>query len=442
MVSDLRSRHKRVVRLPRRFFSRFYWRTRVRRFETRFVHRTAVRLSGLPLVTVTGTNGKTAVTLLIDRILRDAGYRTGCACTEGVLTDGEWLVRGDEAGSRGLWWASRQPGLQALVAETARGGILRYGLGFSLCHASVVTNVYADHLGLYGVSSVEKMAEVKSILPERTRSDGVTVLNGDQPLVREMAAKSSAPVVYFTLAEPLESWEHCWFVRDDAIHCKHGASVERVLDVDRVHLAYGGAVRFQIANAMAAMAAVEGLRPWLPVPRSSMERTLATFGRDPHDLPGRMQLFRYEGAEVLVSSSKNPETYSQEIPLLQRLARAHGYRRIVCIVSNVGNRDRAHFQAVSWAAAALGDLVVCVPPYPQLLRGRTGEEIVRLLESEVPADKIVRPRVPRLPDIIAELQRADSPATLFVAFASRVSSAIDVDDIVARGEPMTMRFEP
>jgi cyanophycin synthetase len=441
VASDALERHKSAVRSPRRFFSRFYWRVRARRFVTRFVHRTAVRLSGLPLVVVTGTNGKTAVTLLISRILCDAGYRTGCACTEGVLADGEWIVRGDEAGSRGLWWASRRPGLQALVAETARGGILRYGLGFSLCHVSVVTNVYADHLGLYGVTSVEEMAAVKSILPERTRRDGVTVLNGDQPLVRDMASKSAARVVYFTLAEPLESWENCWFVRDGAIYCKRGPSVERVVDVERVQLAYGGAVRFQIANAMAAMAAVEGLRPWLPVSRSSIEHTLATFGRDPHDLPGRMQLFRYEGADVLVSSSKNPETYSQEIPVLQRLARAHGYRRVICVVSNVGNRDRAHFQAVSRAVAALGDLVVCVPPYPHLLRGRTGEEIVRLLESEVPAEKIVRPRATRLPDVIAELQRADSPSTLFVAFASRVSSAIDVDDIVARGEPIPMRFD-
>lgn len=265
----------------RRFFSRVYWRVRARRLVTRFVHRTAVGMSRLPLVAVTGTNGKTAVTLLISRILCDAGYPTGCACTEGVLADGEWIVRGDEAGSRGLW---------------------------------------------------------------------------------------------------------------------------------------------------------------LPVSRSSMEHTLATFGRDPHDLPGRMQLFRYEGAEVFVSSSKNPETYAQEIPLLQRLARAHGYRRVICVVSNVGNRDRAHFQAVSRAVAALGDLVVCVPPYPYLLRGRTGDEIARLLESEVPAAKIVRTRATRLPDMIAELQRADSPSTSFVGFASRVSSAIDVDDIVARGEPMPMRF--
>lgn len=429
------------MRWPRRFFRRSYWRVHALRLQTRFVHRTAIHLSGRPLVAVTGTNGKTAVTLLIERILRDAGYRTGCACTEGVLVDGQWRATGDESGSRGLWWASRERGVQALVAETARGGILRYGLGFSRCHASVVTNVHADHLGLEGVTSVEEMAAVKSILPQRTRSDGVAVLNGDQPLVRDMAAKTPARPVYFTLEDPLPHWQYCWFVRDGGIHRKRGENVERVIDVDRVFLAHGGAVRFQVANAMAALAAVEGLDPWLTVPRASMERTLATFGRDPRDLPGRMQLFRYEGADVLLSSSKNPETYAQEIPLIKRLARGLGYQRVVCLVSNVGNRDRAHFRAVSHSVADLGDLVVCFPPHPELLRGRTGEEIVRLLESEITPHKIARTRGRHLPEVLAELQPEGSPSTLFVAFASRVSSAIDVDDIVARGTFLPMHFE-
>jgi cyanophycin synthetase len=424
----------------RRFFNRWYWTRQGRKLKLRFVRRPLLTLGGLPLVAITGTNGKTTTTLLINRILRDAGFRTGCSCTEGVLIDDQWVVHGDEAGGRGLWLASRPRGLQALVAETARGGILRYGLGFSACHASVVTNVAADHLGQHGVESVEDLAEVKSTLPRHTRRDGVTVLNGDQPLVCEMATKSPARAVYFTLNEPLTSWEHCYFVRDGAIHRKHGAETERVVDVDRIYMAHGGAVTFQVANAMAAIAAVEGLQPWLTVPRSSIEQSLASFGRDPRDIPGRMQLFRYEGADVLISLSKNPDTYGREIPLLQRLARAHGYGRVVCIVSNVANRDESHFREVSRLVASMGDLVVGVPPHDEYLRGKTREEIVRLLESEVPAEKVARMRATTLPGMIAELQGAGSPSTLFVSFASRISSAVDVDDVVKRGELLPMRF--
>ena len=389
---------------------------------------------------VTGTNGKTTTTLLINRILRDAGYRTGCSCTEGVLIDGQWVVHGDEAGSRGLWLASRPRGLHALVAETARGGILRYGLGFSACHASVVTNVAADHLGQHGVESVEDLAEVKSTLPRHTRRDGVTVLNGDQPLVRDMAAKSRARPVYFTLNRPLDAWQDCYFVRDGAILRKRGATLEHVVDVDLIYMAHGGTVTFQVANAMAAIAAVEGLQPWLSVSRTSIAQSLTSFGRDPRDIPGRMQLFRYEGADVLVSLSKNPDTYGREIPLLQQLARAHGYGRVVCVVSNVGNRDEAHFREVSGLVAGMADLVVAVPPHEEYLRGKTGEEIIRLLESEVPAEKVARVQATSLPAIIAEMQRPGSPSTLFVTFASRISCAVDVDDVVNRGELLPMRF--
>jgi UDP-N-acetylmuramyl tripeptide synthase len=200
-------------------------------------------------------------------------------------------------------------------------------------------------------------------------------------------------------------------------------------------------VTFQIANAMAAVAAVEGLRPWLNVSRASIAQTLASFGRDPRDIPGRMQLFRYENADVIISASKNPDTYGREIPLLQRLARAHGYQRIVCLVSNVGNRDETHFRQVSRLLAELGGLVVAVPPHDEYLRGRAGEDVVRLLESEVPAERIGRVRERSLPGIIAELQPPGSPSTLFVAFASRISSAVDVDDLVTRGKMLPMRFD-
>jgi cyanophycin synthetase len=393
------------------------------------------------LVAITGTNGKTTTTLLINRILRDAGYRTGCSSTEGVLIDDKWVVYGDEAGSNGLWMASRPPGLQALVAETARGGILRYGLGFSACHVSVVTNVAADHLGQHGVETVEDLAAVKSALPRHTRADGATVLNADIPLVRDMASKTRARVVYFTLEDPLDSWAHCYFVRDGAIHRRRGSETERVVGVDGIYIAHGGAVSFQVANAMAAIAAVDALEPWLPIPRASIEKSLASFGRDPHDVPGRMQLFRYEGGDVLVSVSKNPDTYAREISLLRRLVRAHCYERVVSIVSNVGNRDESHFRQVSSLVATLGGLVVGVPPHEEYLRGRSGEEISRLLESEVPADRVVKVRASSLPGIIAELQPPGSPRTLFVTFASRISSAVDVDDIVAKGTVLPMRFD-
>ena len=306
---------------------------------------------------------------------------------------------------------------------------------------SVVTNVFEDHLGQDGVNTVAELAVVKARLPEHTRPDGVTVLNGDLPLVREMASRTPAHPVFFSLGEPRDSWEDCFFLRDGVIFRKRGGEKERVLSADQVFLSHGGAVTFQIANAMAVLAVIEALQPWLPVTRASLEHSLATFGRDPQDLPGRMQLFRYQGADVLLSHSKNPETYAQEIPLLRRLADAHGYRRVVCILSNVGNRRAEHYRAVSRAVGVLGDVVACVPPKDEYLRGRSGDEIVELLAAEIPPEKLARPGCVPFAELAARFQPAGSEPTLFISLATGISGAIDVDDVLAHGELLPMRFD-
>ena len=420
--------------------TRSFWRKRSAPFVTRFLIRPSIDLRGLPLVAVTGTSGKTSVTLLVERILRDAGYRTGCACTEGVIVKGRWIRRGDESGSKGLWRASRTFGLDALVAETARGGILRNGLGFSRCDVSVVTNVDEDHMGLRGITSVEQMAEVKSILPRSTRERGTTVLNLDQPLVRDMAAQSLAHAVYFSMEEPPAAVEDCFYLEGTTIFRKRGAAREPQLAVADIFLTYGGAVTFQIANAMAAMAVVEALQAKLPVPRASLARSLAEFGRRPEDMPLRLQLFRYEGLDVLLSATKNPSNYELEVPLIRRIVRAHGYRRVICVVTEVGNRQEKCYRAASRAVSSLGDAVACIPPGPKYFRGRSASEIVRLLEIEVPAEKLVRPPTGSLRGVFEHFRSGDLERTLFVAFAS-VFYGDTARDIVAQGQSLPIRFD-
>lgn len=420
--------------------SRGDWRRRRQRLVTRLVVRPAVDLRGLPIVAVTGTNGKTTVTLLVNRILLDAGYRTGCACTEGVQIEGRWVHRGDDSGVRGLWRANRHRGLDVLVAETGRGTILRHGLGFSSCRVSVVTNLYEDHLGHWGVESLEQMAEVKSALPRHTSSNGVTILNGDQPLVREMARRSPAPAVFFCLTEPPDATADCYFQRDGTIVRRRGGVVEPVVDLDRIFLAHGGAAGFQVENVMAALAAIDALQDLLPVSRSSLEATLESFGRGPGDLPNRLQLYRYRGVDVLVSSSKNPSTYEAEIALLRRFVAANGYRSVVCLVSDVGDRSEGHYRGISRAVGEFGDAVVCLPPRDRYLRGRTPEEMVGLLESEVPAEKRSQIPSPTFDGLLQRFPAAQSEPTLIVAFATVSCSVFGLDEILTRGEPREMRI--
>jgi cyanophycin synthetase len=417
-----------------------YWRYRAYRYLTRYLIRPSIDRRRLPLVAITGTNGKTSVTLMVARILSDAGHVVGASCSEGVLAGGRWLKRGDEAGAWGVWTASRAPGVEALVAETARGGILRNGLGFSECDVGVFTSLAEDHMGLHGIDTLEKMAEVKSVVPRSVRAEGTAVLNLDDPRIRGMAARCRAKPVFFSRTTPPGDIEDCFFLRDGVVVRKRGRVLEQVVAARDVFLAHGGAVTFQLANAMAALAVVEALQPRLAVARDSLLGTLATFGRDPRDLPHRFQLFRYQGIDVLLSASKNPSTYAEEVPLVRRLANAHGYDRLVCVMSDVGDRDEIRYQAVARAVSELATEVVVLPPLEKYYRGRTPDEIVGLLEASIAPGKLVRTGAGTLVELIARFRAAASASTLHVLFHSALYGGAAVEDVLAAGEPIPPRF--
>jgi len=145
---------------------------------------------------------------------------------------------------------------------------------------------------------------------------------------------------------------------------------------------------------------------------------------------------------VLLSSSKNPETYAQETALVHRLATAHGYRRVVCVLSNVGNRNESHYRTVSRTVAELADVVVCVPPTAKYLRTRTGEEIVELLARELPPGKVVRVTELSLQGLASRFVTGAAEPTLFVLFAAKVLDPEMIEDILEHGERLPMCFAP
>jgi hypothetical protein len=158
-------------------------------------------------------------------------------------------------------------------------------------------------------------------------------------------------------------------------------------------------------------------------------------------LPHRFQLFRYRALNVLLSASKNPSTYAEEIPLLRRLARAHGFQRLVCVVSDVGDRNEVRYRAVASAVSELATEAYVIAPREKYLRGRTGEEIVGLLRASIAADKLTDPRA-RTIDELMERFRADAcDSTLYVLFNSKLYEASVVEDILASGRPIPPRFD-
>lgn len=361
---------------------RHWWFAKKYRWEARYVVRLAVWWRGVPIVAVTGTNGKTTTVHLIDRMLRAAGYHVGSCTTYGVYHDGICVAAGDKAGHHGIWRALHCPGLQVIVAEVGRGGMLRYGTGFSQCRVGVVTNVLADHLGLDGIWTVDEMAAAKAEIIRRTDPLGAAVLNADDPRVAAMAQQAVARSVWFTVEEREREFDRGWFLRDGALWRKDGAGEERVLATTEMPMTHGGHQRYNIANALAALAAVEAMGDRFAVPRTAQCAVLREYERD-HRVypPGRFILARFRGHYVLLLHLKNPDAYRVEAPFIRRVQAALGCRYLLGVGTSVGNRLEEYHRAESQELAGLCDGVFLRPPVDKYLRGLPSDEMLRRLSA-------------------------------------------------------------
>lgn len=359
---------------------RRWWLTKKYQWEARFVVRLAVWLRGVPVVAVTGTNGKTTTVHLIDRMLREAGYHVGTCTTYGVYHDGACVGAGDKAGHRGIWRALQCRGLQVIVAEVGRGGMLRHGTGFSQCRVGVVTNVFADHLGFDGVWTVDAMAAAKAEIIQRTDPAGAVVLNADDPRVAAMEQRTEARPVWFTIEGREHEFDRGWFLRDGALWRKDGVGEERLLAAIEMPMTRGGHQRYNIANALAALAAVEAMSDRFAVPRTAQCAVLREYERDPLAYPhGRFILTRFRGYYVLLLHLKNPDAYRAEAPFIRRVQAALGCRYLIGAATSIGNRLEEYHRAESEELARLCDGVFLRPPLDKYLRGLPAQELLRRL---------------------------------------------------------------
>ncbi len=263
----------------------------------------------IPVVAVTGTNGKTTTTRLIAHILRATGRRVGMTCTDGIYFDGRRIEAGDCSGPHSARTALLNPLAEAVVLETARGGILTGGLGFDRCDVAVVTNLgEGDHVGRHDVHTVDEMAEVKRTVVEAVAPGGAVVLNADDPLVASMAARCPAPAIFVSraAASPIVARHRgcggrAVLSRGGAIVLAEGDREETLVALDRVPMTHGGRAGFQVENALAGAAA-----SWaLGVAREAIRRGLETFAGNVVQAPGRFNVLDAGGATVVIDYAHN-----------------------------------------------------------------------------------------------------------------------------------------
>src|SRR5215204_854801 len=272
--------------------------------------------SRIPVISITGTNGKTTVTRMLSHLLIESGLQTGTTTTDGIYLNGERVVRGDTTGPVSALTVLEDRAVEVAVLETARGGIVRRGLGYDWSDVSVMTNVGADHIGQDGIESVEDILWIKSLVAERVREGGTLVLNADDELLAslpQMRAVKRVPkrYVHFSLRpdnpvllESVAAGGTGYFYRDGKIFELENGEEHAVVEAAAIPATMNGTADFQVANAMAAVAAARALG----LARAFVGASIARFRSDEEN-PGRANLYRVGRGHVMVDYGHNPDAF-------------------------------------------------------------------------------------------------------------------------------------
>jgi cyanophycin synthetase len=312
--------------------------------------------SRIPILAITGTNGKTTTTRLLAHIVRQTGELVGYTTTDGIYI-GDYLVeKGDTTGPQSAQVILHDPTVQVAVLETARGGMLRSGLGFNECDIAVVLNVAADHLGIGDIETVEDLAHLKSILPETARPNGYAILNADDPLVSEMADRVKAQIAYFSMHPENELiQEHTQqgglaaVYENGYLSILKGDWTLRIEQAVNVPITMGGRAPFMIANALAASLAAfaHGVRI------EHIRAALATFQASANQTPGRMNLFNLGNFHAMIDYAHNPHSYQALGGFVQNWS---GER--IGVVGGPGDRRNEDFVMLGKLSAEMFDRII------------------------------------------------------------------------------------
>ena len=332
----------------------------------------------IPVIAVTGTNGKTTTVRLTAHLLKAQGLRVGMTNTDGVYINGRQTDTGDCSGPRSARNVLLHPEVDAAVLETARGGMLREGLAFDRCKVAVVTNLGGgDHLGLNYITTLEDLTVLKRVIVLNVEPDGMAVLNAADPAVAAMAPHCPGDVTFFALdvTQPVLAAHRAQgrrvvYVDQGAIVAQKGKQILRI-PLAQVPLTLGGQIGFQTENVLAAVGAA-----WaVGVPWEAIAEGLSSFISDVQGVPGRFNVFDYKGATLIADYGHNPDAVQA---LVQAVDNLPAQKRVV-VISGAGDRRDEDIREQTRILGAAFDEVVLYQDACQ--RGRADGEVVALLRE-------------------------------------------------------------
>ena len=379
----------------------------------------------IPIIAITGTNGKTTTTRLISHIVKNNGYKVGFTTSDGIYVGNSMLTKGDTTGPVSAEFILKDPTVEFAVLETARGGILRSGLGFSRCDVGVVTNIQADHMGLSDINTLEDMAKVKGVVVESIKRDGFAVLNADNKYCVSLGKAASCNVAYFSMDEnnPVII-EHCknrgiaCIYENGYITIKKGDWKFRVEKVTTIPLTFGGRVSFMIYNVLAATLASYVYGFTIEDIRMSLE----TFIPSSAQTPGRMNIFDFKEYKMMIDFAHNADGFRGIQEFLSTVESPFK----IGIITGTGDRRDDDIRDLGRISAQMFDHIII--RQDKFLRGRQAEEIVSLLVEGIHE---VDPKqsyeyIPKEVEALKHALSMAKPGTFITALSDVIDNAIDV----------------
>lgn len=384
----------------------------------------------IPIIAVTGTNGKTTTTRLIAHIVKNNGYRVGFTTSDGVYIQNSMLLKGDTTGPISAEFVLKDPTVEFAVLETARGGILRSGLGFSYCDIAVVTNIQEDHLGISDIHTLDDLARVKEVVVNSVKNDGWAILNADNAHCVKIGKDVHCNLAYFTLDEKNTIVkEHCRkggiaaIYENGFITIKKGDWKIRIEKVTHIPITFNGTVSFMTQNAMAASLAtfVWGFKI------EDIRLSLETFIPSAAQTPGRMNIFELKDFKIMVDFAHNPDGLRGIKDFLSTLDIKHS----TGIISGTGDRRDEDLREIGRISAQMFDnVIICQEKY---LRGRTRDGIVALLLEGLKEVK---------PEIDIQIHNKGNEAFNYALKHAQVGSFITIiGDSVSRAVELVQNYQ-
>jgi cyanophycin synthetase len=372
--------------------------------------------SRIPILAVTGSNGKTTTARMIAHIMKGMGRKVGMTSTDGIFVDGRLVRKGDMSGPRSASTVLQNPTVDLAVFEVARGGILREGLGYQRNDVAVVLNVTGDHLGLGGITSIRQLANVKQVVVEAVPRDGTAVLNADDPLVAAMGRHCSGSVIYFGLDPENES------IKRQASRGRRAVTLEPGRNGDMIVLRQGrksmplvwthllpatfeGRAKMNVQNALAATAAAWAAGAHL----HDIRQGLRTFTTSYYMAPGRLNMFELDGYRVIVDYAHNPPAVQSLGEFVEQLAEPSpgGRRPLVTgrrigVMATAGDRRDEDIVELGRTAARFFDTLILREDANN--RGRPRGETAMLIERGVRAAMAEQARTETIEVVLDELE--------------------------------------